>query len=257
MRLLWQRQLRRWRQEPDAGMTMAEMIVTIAIGAIVLSMLGTVTVTLLKTDRRNLVREVGTAEARQVSIWVGEALTYASSELSAEGSLSAKPAISAANPDSITFTSAMPVEGMKGEKGALSEITLQLGQKCWTTDASGADPGVLYRCVKAPKALLNGTPVWCEKDKPDCPENLFESMVVARGVKDTEPIFKYYLRIDDSGANSGKPLELDAGQTSVVPAKLGSIAGVEFRVTVADEIDGKEVDSTVYKYFSINEWNWI
>jgi hypothetical protein len=141
----------------------------------------------------------------------------------------------------LTFTSALPLAESQG-KGALTLVTIKLGQTCWTNQS---DPGVLHRCLQGPRAVSPaGESTWCDYGSPGCDDALFEDKAVARGVKEAE-LFAYY-RADSSVMTS-----------PVAKPDLGGIGAVEFRVTVTGQSEGRAIDATVYKYFSINEWRRI
>ncbi|MDR2454298.1 MAG: prepilin-type N-terminal cleavage/methylation domain-containing protein [Bifidobacteriaceae bacterium] len=237
----------RLRRDPEAGMTLAELIVVIAISSIVLSMIGTVTVTLLRSDGRNLVREARTAELRKASAFLGEALTFASSPQSDDPDNPTKhSAILTAQPTELKFTSAIPTSAVKG-KGALSEITIKLGSTCWTNQP---DPGVLHQCVHEPYEMVGGDSHFCAyADVPStCSASLFHDTVAAREVVGSaaQPIFAYYLGADPTAAHHEVPV-----------ANLGSIEAIELRVTVAGTDAVDPVQASFYKYYSINEWSRI
>ncbi|MDR2382032.1 MAG: hypothetical protein LBE08_12865 [Bifidobacteriaceae bacterium] len=228
-------------------MSLAELIVVIAISSIILSMIGTVTVSLLRNDGKNLIRESRTAELRQVSAYLTEALTFASSPQSGDPDNPTQyAAITTAKPSELTFYSALPTDTAKG-KGALTEITIKLGSDCWT---GAADPGVLHQCVREPYKFAGGKSDFCAYAAigPSCPASLFTDSVVARGVKDSmaDPIFAYYFKADSSEV-----------RYEVTGDDLGKIEAIEFRVTVVGENDDQPIEATIYKYFSINEWSRV
>ncbi|MDR2453178.1 MAG: hypothetical protein LBD51_01200, partial [Bifidobacteriaceae bacterium] len=196
-------------------MSLTELVLVIAISGLVMAMAAGVTVSVVRADGKNLVREANTAATREISLWLGEALTYASSPLP-DSSGALEPAISKAAPDELAFTSALPFDGVSGP-GALSRVTVKLGSTCWTNQAS---PGVLYRCVQGPDSVSsNGVPHWCDWGEATCDEKWFREQVVARNVKG-EAIFAYYL--DTAGV--GAPA---SGASSVAVADVGRIAAVE------------------------------
>jgi type II secretory pathway pseudopilin PulG len=239
---MWRR-LGRWARGRDAGMTMTELILVIGISGMVMSMAATVTVSVLRADSRNLVREQSTAGIREVSTWLGEALTYASSPPPDAGG-AAIPAVFKAGPKELGFTSALPSSGGETGWGALAKVTMKLGETCWTKQP---DPGVLYRCVQGSDSVNAGLAHWCDYGAAGCDDGFFHEKVVARDVKDTADgaIFSYYL---SNSPSSG---------TGVEDARLIEITGIEIRVTVACRSQGEAVDATVYKYFAINEWRRI
>jgi hypothetical protein len=249
------RRLAEARLRPEAGMSMYELIVVMAISTMVLAMVVTVSTSVLRADGKNLAREVATGGARDVSTWLGEALSYASPEMTDDADPTAKkPTILLAEPNKLRFTTAMPPEG-EAAAGQLSEVTIQLGKTCWTPEKD--DPGVLHRCLRYPKSFDKVTkkPTFCAYKSAGCDEKLFHDMVVARGVK-TDPkagIFAYYL--PKAGATETAAPELKA--TASVTTGLEDIRGVEFRVTVLGKSEGQKVEATVYKYFAMDKWSRI
>jgi hypothetical protein len=201
------------------------------------------TVTVIRSDSRNLVRETSTAGIREVSTWLGEALTYASSPPK-DAATGADPAVFEAGPKKLGFTSALPLIGGQTGEGWLSKVEIKLGETCWTNES---DPGVLYRCVHAPESVSAGVAVWCDWGASGCASKYFDEKTVARGVVDTNDtaVFGYYLSNSDSSVSS------------VGAAQRRLITAVDLRVTVANQSQGTPVNATVYKYFSINEWRRI
>ncbi|MDR2253185.1 MAG: hypothetical protein LBD97_04875 [Bifidobacteriaceae bacterium] len=234
----------------DAGMSLTELIMVIAIGATVFALLAAVTVNVLRNDAVNLVRENQTAEIRKASVWLSEALTYATAPLADELKLSDKGAVQVAEPNKVSFTSALPLDSAGG-KGALSLITIQLGEKCWSGEA---DPGTLHRCVQSPKELVAGTSTFCDYGALNCPAALFEDMPVARGVRQDEPIFTYH--VQQGGAPNAQTGVITKPEHQV-SADFGRILALELRVTVGSTVAGREVESTIYRYYHINEWSRI
>jgi hypothetical protein len=224
-------------------MTLTELMAVVAIGAIVMSLSVTVTVSLLRHHGANLVRQERTDEVRQVSIWLGDALTYATApeESSVGGGSSA--AFDSANGTSMTFTSALTVAGNPGG-GAVSRVTIVLDDGCpW--GSSGTEPGVLRRCVQSPKVVAGSPPELCNYGASGCPDDLFDDFVVARGVKN-EQLFFYYV------AGATDPVD------TVPSANLGAITALEMLVTVAGADGGSSTglnpQATIFKRFSVGEW---
>ncbi|MDR3359986.1 MAG: hypothetical protein LBO20_04945 [Bifidobacteriaceae bacterium] len=231
-------------------MTLTELVTVIAIGAVVLSMAAMTTVSLTRSDAKNLLRETHSSGARQASLWLGEALTYAASPL-ADDSGERQAAVQVARPDEIAFTSAMRMDQVSG-KGAVSRVSVVLGSKCWTGEA---DPGVLHRCVQGAQALVAGTSMFCNYGASGCPAELFEDLAVARGVSASEPLFTYYLRADGGqGAGAGAAPPVTKNE---VPGGFGDIIGVELKVTVNGQDESEPTKATVLKYFSINGWDRV
>ncbi|MDR1295746.1 MAG: prepilin-type N-terminal cleavage/methylation domain-containing protein [Bifidobacteriaceae bacterium] len=236
------RRLAQSRSARDRGMSLAELIAVIAIGSIVMGLSVTVTVSLLKHHGANLVRQERTDGVRQVSIWLGDALTYATEP---EDYYPGDPisAFHKAEANQMTFTSALPVAGQPSD-GAVSRVTVVLGAGCpWTS--GDPEPGVLRRCVQAPKIVAGAKPEMCTYGDSDCPDDLFDDFVVARGVEDGS-LFSYYV------GDAPDPVD------SVPAADLPGITAVEMFVTVADDPDkpasGLATQATIFKRFSISEW---
>jgi prepilin-type N-terminal cleavage/methylation domain-containing protein len=248
------RRLLRAMGRSDAGMTLSELIITIAISSVVLVMVASVSASMLRSNAKNLAREVATGGVRDASAWLGEALSFASSEMSdGSQSTSLKPAILTAQPNELRFTSAMPADGDSAQ-GALTEVTLKLGKACWT---GKDDPGALHRCLRYPQSFDKTTKkaVFCEYGVAGCASDLFKDKVVARDVKTDPkaPIFAYYVLNGAAADPATAPLK----QVSSLSAGFADVRAVEFRVTVVGRSDGGPVEATVYKYFAIDEWSRI
>jgi hypothetical protein len=219
-------------------MSLAELIAVVAIGSIVMTLSVTVTVSLLKHHGANLVRQSRTDGVRQVSIWLGDALSYAT-EPEDYSPGAAVTAFHKAEPKEMTFTAALPVDGNPSQ-GAVSQVTIVLGEVCpWAT--GDPEPGVLRRCVQSPKIVAGSKPEMCTYGDPDCPDALFDDFVVARGVDDQQ-LFYYYL--------GGAPDAVD----TVASGDLGTITAVEMLVTVAGEDPDSKIRASVFKRFSIGDW---
>ncbi|MDR2379808.1 MAG: hypothetical protein LBE08_01295 [Bifidobacteriaceae bacterium] len=231
----------------DAGMTVAELLAVIAVGGMVMGMVTMVTVSMLKHDAKNLIRQNRSDGIRQVSVWLGDALSHASSEkpASATGGKSAAQIFTVAAADHMEFTSALPVAGDSGG-GHISRVEILLGDKCW---GGGPDPGVLHRCLQSPKIVAD-VASFCAKGTADCPDDLFEDLVVARDVEEGE-LFTYYVRDPSTG-------DFEPATHSVPDTSLARIGAVEMRVTVAGPTAGpnsdEDLQATVFKRFTIREW---
>jgi hypothetical protein len=226
-------------------MTLSELIAVIAIGSIVLGMIGTLTMSVMKHDSKNLIRQSRTDGIRQVSVWLGDALAYAAPEPPAQdGHAAAGAVFQIAGPYEMKFSSALPVAAAP-EGGKISEVRLVLGEACWDASAPKQD-GVLHRCVQSPKEGPDGAWSFCAKGTTGCPDDLFEDLVVARGVDKSEDLFTYFVR---DAADKILP-----GQGEVTGTPLSSIAAVEMKVTVAGDDDETGIQATVFKRFTIREW---
>ncbi|MDR0594561.1 MAG: hypothetical protein LBG60_15200 [Bifidobacteriaceae bacterium] len=227
-------------------MTLAELISVIAIGSIVLGLIGTLTVSMMKHDGINLVRQSRVDGVRQISIWLGDALTYASPDAPENPGDTLGNVFAQADADKMVFTAALPIEGHADDR-AVSRVTITLGEDC--RGVSIDQEGLLYRCVQTPLFQTGQPPTLCVRDAPGCPEALFEDLLVARGVKDG-PLFSYFLT-DSNGVLQPTPHAMVSG------AGLGLIGAVEMLVTVAGETDddyGQDIEATVFKRFTINQW---
>ncbi|MDR0627494.1 MAG: hypothetical protein LBG11_09625, partial [Bifidobacteriaceae bacterium] len=193
---------------------------------------------LARNDGKNLIRQERTDQIRQISFWLGDALAYASAtEAEPDGLV-----IHEAGPSRITFTSALPVEGVTGA-GTVSAVTLVLGEECWTGKNEGQE-GVLRRCVQSPSVDSTGAaqPL-CDYGSSGC-ESKFDDFIVAREVNDTRALFTYYF--DDTSG-------LDPSH-SVATEHLGNVIAVELKVTVAGVEADDRTEATVFKRYSINKW---
>jgi hypothetical protein len=217
-------------------MSLSELIVVMAISSIVMALVFSVTATFAKTDSRNMIRQNRVDAVRQVSLWLGEALTYAQSPYAESGADTGVAIFQTAQPQEMKFTSALAVSNAV-EKGALSQVRVVLGQDC----AGGAAPGVLYRCVTHARLDSGGAQYFCAWKHSSCDANLFKETVMARGVKNQQ-LFTYFLEGAATGAES-------VGATS-----LGDIRAVEMRVTVKGNEKGQVTESTVFKRYAVNEW---
>ncbi|MDR1441781.1 MAG: hypothetical protein LBJ02_05240 [Bifidobacteriaceae bacterium] len=230
-------------------MTLAELITVMAIGSVVLAMVTMVTVSMVRHDRANIVRQSRVDGVRQVSVWLGDALTYAAPPPAARPEDPLEPAFEAAGADRMVFTSALPIPGHT-EGRIVSRLTVVLGKSCW--DLTEDTPGVLHRCRQTPQVDPAGKPTFCARGAPGCSDDLFEDLVVARGVKDG-PLFSYFVR---DGENAVQP----AGH-SVAAADLGRLAAVEILITVGAEPDkpGSDVsaEATVFKRFTVADWRLL
>jgi prepilin-type N-terminal cleavage/methylation domain-containing protein len=232
---------REWRARrreggADAGMTLAELMVVIAISSIVLAMAFAMVASFAKNDARNVVRQSRVDEVRKVGLWLGDALSFAAPQAASGGA-----AFEVAEPQKMVFTSALG-HGTPSSPGAVSRVTVVLGQTC----AGSADAGVLRRCVLHPYDGPSGAIAYCPATGT-CPKGYREETVMASGVKN-QPLFTYYL---------GAALAPGSGVHDVVKAQVHNIKAVEFMVTVTGASGGKTVESTVFKRYTINEWeNW-
>ncbi|MDR1633489.1 MAG: hypothetical protein LBS27_00885 [Bifidobacteriaceae bacterium] len=221
-------------------MTLPELILVILIGSIVLGLIGTAMVSMMKHDSKNMIRQSRVDGIREISVWLGDALTYAAVPI---GSASSGATVfSQAEPQKMEFTAALPVVGdSQGQR--ISRVTVKLGETCW--GSPGDDPGVLHRCVQYPKILSDNSEDLCTKGSAGCPDDLFEDLVVARDVDDSDPIFTYF--VGSSGVSS-----------SVSAGALGSIGAVELLVTVVGPETGRgsdpDLQATVFKRFTVQEW---
>jgi hypothetical protein len=216
------------------------------IGTVVLGLVTTVTVSMAQADGQNLARQQRVDGVRQISQWLGDALTYASAPNAAGTGQPATPAFAEATAKKMRFYSALAVTALqdsgKDSKNVLSEVTIVLGQDCGGKPA----PGVLYRCVRQPleDPPNSGTWRYCNPGEAACPPELFEEFLLARDVVETkEGIFTYYLE-------GGKAATL----VNSASERL-SIQAVELRVTVAGAENAADaVSATVVKRFTVSEW---
>ncbi|MDR2253344.1 MAG: hypothetical protein LBD97_05710 [Bifidobacteriaceae bacterium] len=226
-------------------MTLAELVTVMAVGSIVLGLIGTVTVGLMRHDAKNLIRQNRTDGIRQISVWLGDALAYAAPEPpAADGTTSSAAVFEIAEPNEMKFSSALPVAGVP-DGGQISQVRLVLGEQCWPVGTPD-DPGTLHRCVQSPKQGSDGKWSMCAWGDSACSPDLFDDLVVARGVDTTSDLFSYFVR---DAAGSILP-----GQGTVSGGALGSIAAVEMLVTVVGEDDEDKIQATVFKRFTIREW---
>ena len=234
----WRQALHEARANPEKGMTLAELLAVIAISSIMMGLVTLTLVSLARNDGKNLIRQERTDQIRQVSFWLGDALAYATSTEGEPDGL----VIHEAGPSRITFTSALPVEGVTGA-GTVSAVTLALGEECWTGKTEG-QAGVLRRCVQSPSVDSAGVvqPL-CDYGSSGC-ESKFDDFVVAREVRDTGALFTYYF----DAASGLKPSH------SAKPEHLGSVTAVELKVTVAGVEANDRTEATVFKRYSINMW---
>ncbi|MDR2253663.1 MAG: prepilin-type N-terminal cleavage/methylation domain-containing protein [Bifidobacteriaceae bacterium] len=228
------------RPRSDAGFSLTELLIVIAVSTLVLGMVFTVVAAFARNDARNLVRQSRVDEVRRVGLWLGDALTYAESPVPAEGAAAPVAVFDVAEAQKMVFTSALNA-GLTAEKDALSRVTIILGEDC----EGAADPGVLRRCVSHPYDDAEGAQQYCAADSGTCPDGAFENTVMARGVKD-QALFAYFLEADTSPAG--------ALQEVADPALRATIAAVEFKVTVTGPEGGDTTESTVYKRYTISEW---
>jgi hypothetical protein len=224
-------------------MSLTELLTVLLIGTMVLGLVGMVMISMMKHDAKNLIRQSRVDGIRQTSIWLSDALSYAALPRSAGAG---DTVFAVAEPQEMKFTAALPVTG-DTEGKRVSSVRVVLGQTCW--GSPGDDPGVLHRCVQSPKILADNSSVLCTKGAPDCPNNLFEDLVVASGVKDTDPIFTYFVK--DGGV-------LKPGAPSVSASEIGNIEAVEMMITVIGPDSGKgsdkSIQATVFKRFTVEEW---
>jgi prepilin-type N-terminal cleavage/methylation domain-containing protein len=240
MSVALRRRLASARPEGDAGMTLAELTIVIAISSVVLAMAFTVVASFAKTDARNLARQSRVDEVRQVALWLGDALAYAHApETTASGAV--VPEFEEARSQSMVFTSALG-GGPGSPDGSLSRVSVVLNKNC----LGHSDPGVLHRCVEHTYTTSGGSEEYCSAGA-SCPDpGLFKDTVMARGVKD-QGLFQY------SVTGQGTMNQV------IDPALRAKISAVEFKVTVAAPAGSADsaAESTVVKRYSINEWrNW-
>jgi hypothetical protein len=212
-----------------------------SIGVFVLGLLVVVNTSVVKNDTKNLARQTRVDGIQQASIWLGDALTNATSRRSAPGAA----AIEIAEPTKIVFTSALPVEGAS-QTYFVSRVTLVLGEECWT--GQPAEAGVLRRCVQQPIPSGPGAGVLCAKGGPNCPDTLFRESIVARGVRD-DKLFGYSLQTVNG---PGAPV------TAVPdPVDKAQIVAVEFTVTVggANGTNNADITATLFKRYPIKGWS--
>ncbi|MDR1188355.1 MAG: prepilin-type N-terminal cleavage/methylation domain-containing protein [Bifidobacteriaceae bacterium] len=248
MRRIVAKAKRRLEGTSDSGMSLAELLTVIAIGAVIMGIVTTVTVSLARHDARNLVRQSRVDGIRQVSVWLGDALAHAApKEAPSNPDQPLATVFETAEGQKMVFYAALPVAGSP-DGGLVSRVTLVLGEGCWS--GSEAAPGILHRCVQAPKVDSSGASSLCAHGAIDCPDDLFEDLIVARGVKD-EALFSYFLRGNDGQI-------ADKGEDTVASASLGSIGAVEVLATVAgkpgDPGGAASTEATVFKRFTIREW---
>ncbi|MDR3107148.1 MAG: hypothetical protein LBU05_02965, partial [Bifidobacteriaceae bacterium] len=91
-------------------MSLTELISVIAIGSIVLAMVGALTVSMIKHDGVNLVRQSRVDGVRQISVWSGDALTYASPKIGDNPSDTLGTVFQMAPAGKTIFTSAPPIK---------------------------------------------------------------------------------------------------------------------------------------------------
>jgi hypothetical protein len=241
MRGTIKRRLERSGRCGDAGLSLAELIMVIAMSSIVLSMVIVVTVSLAKHDQNNLARQGRVDQLRVATVWLTDALAYASGEsTNMTNNPVANNGFTKAAPTEMVFMSALGTPE-DANNHALSEVRVVLGEECWGS-SGGDQTGVLHRCVSSPR-VTGGTAAVCVKGSSDCPDSLFEDLVLARGVVDG-PIFTYYYLSGDTTISANNVLE----------ANVPNIRSVEMVVTVGDPEDDSTT-ATVFKRFTINEWS--
>jgi prepilin-type N-terminal cleavage/methylation domain-containing protein len=222
----------------DRGMTLVELITVIAITSITMSMILMAIVSIAKHDGINLVRQQRTDQVRQVSFWLGDALSYASTDNPDAGTR----VFESADAHKMTFTSALPIEGVAAN-GTVSNVTLVLGEKCWTGEKTDQD-GLLRRCVHSPSVDSSGvSQPMCDFGSSGC-KDVFDDFVVARNVDDADALFTYYFTAE-SGLG---PVH------TVDTAQLGSIIAVELKVKVNGDEPADRTSATLFKRYSVSQW---
>jgi hypothetical protein len=239
MSKLVERYRRRVGAANDRGMSLMELIMVIGMGAVIMSLIVSVTVSMARADGRNLIRQNRVDGLRTASLWLTEALAFATGPKTASPTDKPGPAFEFAGPQKMVFTSALPVED-GSVSGLVSRVTVVLGATCWTNETTDQE-GVLRRCVQYPKVVGTGG-VFCMKGAADCPESLFEEVVIARGVVD-EPLFTYLLGTE-------------AYHSLTDSAKMGEITAVELFAVVGDQPgENTGIEATVYKHFTVSGWS--
>jgi hypothetical protein len=220
-------------------MTLMELIVVVMLSSLILGMVMSVTISFAKHDSRNHARQVRTEEIRQVSLWLSDALAHAAP---ANGTVDGQ-VFAVAMPQKAVFTSALGA--VSGGMKLVSRVAIVMGETCWS---GVADAGTLRLCVQHPVLDGAGNQSYCAHGSAGCSDDLFEESVVARHVKD-QPLFYYSLAQD---------IDQTAPTTSVDdPARLGSIAAVELRITVKGEPGSahEDVEATVVKRHAVRGWS--
>jgi type II secretory pathway pseudopilin PulG len=220
-------------------MSLTELIVVIGLSAIVMAMVSASLMTLAKQNAINLARQSRVEGIREASLWLSDALSYASTDPTTASGVSFQEA----QAQKMVFLSALPRPG-SAETGHVSRVSLVLSGACWPGGDSEA--GTLRRCVQYPVVAGDGTQSFCSKGSLGCDENLFEEKVLATNVKDT-PIFGYSL------ITASDPATLTHAVTG---ANLAQIAAVELNLTVGGEPGTTEdIEATVIKRHNIKGWS--
>ncbi|MDR0431822.1 MAG: hypothetical protein LBH48_00670 [Bifidobacteriaceae bacterium] len=219
-------------------MTLTELVTVMAITSVVLTMLGTVMVSLAKQNGINLARQQTVDSMRVASDWLSEALDHAASDPDdIEGSV-----FTLAQAKKMVFTSAL--EDSDQTRRLVSRVMLVLGEECWS--GKKAEPDVLRRCIQRPFIKPDGAASWCTPGAKDCPAQLFDETVLARSVKN-QGVFSYALEVSP-GAE---------GMMAPIPASfLSQIAAVEVNITMKGDpaSSGDKVESTLIKRHNVKGW---
>jgi hypothetical protein len=237
-----QRRLAKSGASGDAGFTLTELLIVLAFTMVVLVLVLFTTASIVKHDSKNLIRQQRVEGVRIASIWLSDALAFtAQPPLAMTGNV-ARPAVERATVSDLQFTTALPVEGVADEFQSVSRVRVVLGEECWTGVTAG-QAGVLHRCLQTP-LVDGGQPQFCDFGASDCPDELFEDLILARGVVNNE-LFTYFA----PGAANGSP-------SVTGDAALAAISAVEFNVTVGSP-DGVDdgLTATVFKRYSIGGWS--
>lgn len=223
------------RAPADAGMTMSEVIVVMLVGSIVLTLIGALTIGLIRGNSQNLARQTQIDEARSAVTWLSRALGQAVAPRTLSDRVEGDIPLIAASGTELTFYAHLDNPTGNGTDPAGPTLV-----------TFAVRDGVLHRISQRPDhgSTFAGWTFTC--DAVACPE-LHEDLVVARGVADR--LFRF---VDASGA----PLPADGAAAPLTAAELAAVDAVEVSVVIgSDEPAESTGTTTVLRRVSLPDWS--
>ncbi|GAB2458697.1 prepilin-type N-terminal cleavage/methylation domain-containing protein [Xylanimonas ulmi] len=219
-------------RQREAGVTLAELVVVMMVGSVVLALVGALTVGLLRSNARNLARQEQVDAARTGVSWLSRSLERAVAPSAVSDRLTGDLAILAASDTELRFYALLDDGGSDVEATGPSLVTFAVLD------------GALHRIVRRPDPSPTGD--WTFTcGATQCPD-LHEDLVVARGV--TGAVFRY---VDRAGGR----LPADASARTLTEAERAAVASVEVSIVIADPADPGATTTVLARVSLLDYWS--
>lgn len=223
----------RRRAARDAGLSLAELVVVMLVGGMLLVLVASLTAGLTRGNAANLARQQQVDEARTAVTWLSRALGQAVAPRELSDDMSGDVPLVFAAGHRLEFFTHLDDRG--------GDATTSAGPARVAFDVTD---GVLRRTIQYPDPGSTLARWTYDCTPADCPEN-HEVLAVARGV---DPALFRYVAAD------GSALPVPDPTTGLTAAQLAEVAAIEVRVVVGLDAAGEARPTTVLRRVSLPDW---